>query len=94
MRNVSGASQRVVHQLQEGLNADPGEPLLAEVMPTLIRDFKTMIAKMYDPVHHANKKEVWKSIEDPEGKCLWDLDDDDGDQEAPAEATVQQEQHA
>ena len=37
---------------------------------------------------------MWKSIKDPEGKCLWDLDDDDGDQEAPAEATVQQEQHA
>ena len=58
-------------------------------MLTLIRDFKTMIAEMYDPVHHANRIKVWKSIKDPEGKCLWDLDDNDGDQEAPAEATVQ-----
>ena len=87
-------TERVVHQLQEGLNADPGEPPLVEVMLTLIRDFKTMIAKMYDPVHHANREEVWKSIKDPEGKCLWYPEDDDGNQEAPAEAMVQQEQCA
>ena len=43
---------------------------------------------MYDPVHHTDRKEVWKSIKGPEGKCLWDPEDDDGDQEAPAEATV------
>ena len=51
-------------------------------------------AKVYDPVHHANRKEVCKSIKDPEGKCLWDPDDDNGNQEAPAEAMVQQEQCA
>ena len=84
-------TERVIHQLQEGLNA---EPPLVEVMPTLIRDFKTMVAEMYDPVCCTNRKEVWNSIKDLKRKCLWDLEDDDGDQAAPAEAMVQQEQHA
>ena len=63
-------------------------------MPTLIREFKTTVAKMYNPVHCTNRKEVWNSIKDPKGKCLWDPEDDDGNQAAPAEATVQQEQCA
>ena len=62
-------------------------------MLTLIREFKTMVAEMYDPVHHPTE-EIWNSIKDSKGKCLWDLEDDDGDQAAPAEAMVQQEQHA
>ena len=51
-----------------------------------------MVAEMYDPVCHTNRKEIWNSIKDPEGKCLWDPEDDNGDQAAPAEAMVQQEQ--
>ena len=60
----------------------------------LIREFKTTVAKMYDLVHCTDRKEIWNSIKDPEGKCLWVLEDDVGDQATPAEATVQQEQHA
>ena len=36
----------------------------------------------------------WNSIKDPEGKCLWDPEDGDGNQAAPAEVMVQQEQFA
>ena len=90
-KHLRGLTETVIRWLQEGLST---EPPLAEVMPTLIREFKTMVAKMYDLVHHASRKEIWNSIRDPKGKCLWDPEDDDGDQAAPAEAMVQQEQHA
>ena len=92
-RNISESWQKnAIHHLQEGLNAELDAPILGEVMPTLIKDLKKTVAKMYDPVHHANRKEILKSIKDPEGECLWNPGDDDDGQEAPAQATVQQEE--
>ena len=86
-------TEKVIHWLQKGLNADPEEPQLKDAMLILIKDFKETIAEMYEPVHHVNWKEVLKSIKEPEGECIWNpRDDNDDGQEATAQATVQQEE--
>ena len=41
-KHLRGLTERVIHQLQEGLST---EPPLVEVMLTLIREFKTMVAQ-------------------------------------------------
>ena len=45
-------------------------------------------------VRQANHKEVNEAKEDPEGMCIWDWDPDEqdqGEEEAPANASIQQE---
>ena len=46
---------------------------------------------MYDPVHHAKRKEVWKSIEDLEAECFWNPQDDDNTPDELTQAMVQEE---
>ena len=90
-KHLRKLAENAIHCLQEQLNAEPDAPILGEMMPMLIKDFKKTVAEMYNLVHHANRKEILKSINDPEGECLWNPGDDDDGQEAPAQATVQQE---
>ena len=47
---------------------------------------------MYEPMRKANRKKVWKSIEDPEAECIWNPQDDDDAQDEPIQATVQEEE--
>ena len=68
-------------------------PQLKDVMLALIKDFMEAILEMYEPVHHANCKEVWNSIKDPEAECIWNLGDDNDDAQGDTvKATVQEEE--
>ena len=90
-KHLRKLAEKAIHHFQKGLNADPEEPQLKDVMPVLIKDFKDVISEMYDSVHCANGKEVWKSIKDPEAECIWNLGDNNDDgQAATAQAMVQQ----
>ena len=89
-KHLRKLTEKVIHCFQKGLNADPEEAQVKDVMPVLIKDFKDAISEMYKPVHHTNWKEVWKSIKDPEAECIWNLGDDDEDAQATtAQAMVQ-----
>ena len=79
----------------KGLNADPDDQPLPEVMPTLVKDFKKAIMKVHDLVKWANHEGVMECIKDPEANCIWDRSPDEQDEGAegePTEASVQQEQ--
>ena len=53
----------------KGLNADPDDQPLPEVMPTLVKQFKRAIQEVYDPVKQANCEGVMECIEDLESNC-------------------------
>ena len=92
-KHLRKLAEKAIHQFQKGLSADPEKPQLKDVMPVLIKEFKDAISEMYELVHHANQKEVWKSIKDTEAECIWNPGDDDDDgQDATAQAMVQQEE--
>ena len=84
-------TETAIRHFQRGLDTRPEDPLLKNVMPQLIQDFKTAIMAVYDPARKANCKEVWKCIEDPEAEYIWNPpNNDDYTQDEPAEASVQQ----
>ena len=56
----------------KGLNAEPEDKPLPEVMPMLIQNFKRAVKGVCDMVRWAKHMEVREAIEDPEGACIWD----------------------
>ena len=54
----------------KGLDADPDNQPLSEVMLTLVKDFKKVIMKVHDPVKWANNEGVMECIKDPEANCI------------------------
>ena len=94
-KHLKHLMESAIKKFMKGLAADPDDPPVAEVMPTLIQNFKLAIKTMYDPVKWANRKEIQNCIKEPEAQCIWDCTDDDNDdsQEKPTEATIQEENH-
>ena len=81
-----------INHFQKGLDTGTKDEVLKDVILELIHDIKEAVAKMYEPMRKANRKEVWKSIEDPEAEYIWNPQDDDDAQDEPTQATVQEEE--
>ena len=77
--------------LQKG--SDAREDMeLKDVMPNLVRHFKTKIKILFEPAEKANRTAVLESISDAEAHCIWDTleEPDDSDEEI----SVQKEEDA
>lgn len=53
---------------RRGLNAEPEEMMLDEVMGCLIKEFRDLVKTVHDPVKCANRKGVWECTTDAEAK--------------------------
>ena len=87
--------KKALKWFMKGLDADPDDQSLSEVMPTLVKDFKKAIMKVHNLVKWANHEGVMECIKDPKANCIWDRRPDEQDEGAegePTEAMVQQEQ--
>ena len=58
-------AEKAIKKFQEGPDAEHSNAKLNAIMLQLIHDFKDIISEMYQPVEHANCKEVLKSILNP-----------------------------
>ena len=71
-KHLQDLVKKALRQFMKGLNADPDDQPLPEVMLTLVKDFKKAIMKVHDLVKQANHEGVMECIKDPEANCIWD----------------------
>ena len=90
-KNLHAAMEAALKHLQKG--SDVTEDVeMKDVMPNLIRDFKTKMKILFKPAEKANRTVVLESISNAEAHCIWDTleEPDDSDEDI----SVQQEEDA
>ena len=65
-------TEKAMKRFMKGLDADLDDQPLPEVVPTLVRKFKSAIKEVYEPVKLSNQEGMLECIEDPKGNCIWD----------------------
>ena len=90
-KDLCAAMEAALKCLQKG--PDAAEDVeLKDIMPNLIRHFKTKMKILFKPAEKANRTAVLESISNAEAHCIWDTleEPDDSDKEI----SVQQEKDA
>ena len=81
-KDLCAAMEAALKHLQKG--SDAAEDMeLKDIMPNLIKQFKTKMKILFKPAEKANRMAVLESISDAEAHCIWDTleDPDDTDEE-------------
>ena len=90
-KDLCAVMEAALKHLQKG--SDAAEDMeLKDVMPNLIKHFKTKMKIFFKPAEKANRMAVLESISDAEAHCIWDTLDDP--EESEKEISVQQEEDA
>ena len=90
-KDLCAAMEAALKHLQKGSDATE-DVELKDIMPNLIKHFKTKMKILFEPAEKANRMAVLESISNAEAQCIWDTleDPDDSDKEI----SVQQEEDA
>ena len=89
-KDLHAVTEAAIKCLQKDHDTAADDIELKDIMPNLIRHFKTKMKIMFEPTEKSNRKVVLESINDAEARCVWDtLEDPD---ESDEEITIQQEE--
>ena len=91
-KDLHATTEAAIKCLQKGNAASKDEVELKDVMPNLIKHFKSKMKIIFEPAGKVNRWAVLESISDTEAHCIWDtLEDPD---QSDDEMTIQEEAEA
>ena len=83
--------------LQRGTNLDPGDIDLDSVYPQMVHDLKKLVSLVYSHVSKANRREIMKTMMNPNSECIWNpeiIDDNDDEEDDGQQGDVQVQEEA
>ena len=83
--------------LQRGTDPVPGDIDLDSVYAQMVHDLKKLVSLVYSHVSKANRREITKTMTNPDGECIWNpeiIDDNNDEEDDGQQGNVQVQEEA